>query len=507
MDSPHQYPPEFSDEHILELVAQIKDWQVNHGFLLKLVQSETEHSVLSHPVGVSVFPTLFPRSLFHRALDLQRVYNQLYCAIAEDERWLFNATKDLIPVDPLAAALWRIHNEAKKAGFAQDVSAGIFRSDYMLHCHGDTSPSSLTSLAGVTLKQVEFNAFSCAGGTHANKAADMHRFLAKKGAYSPGKQDQLGDYSVEASALPPNTNIQSLASCLASAHAIYGPPKSSLAKETAVLFIVQPNNFNIADERPIEYALWDRGQPIPTYRLDFGHDVLQHTWLTDCRELLFHPPGCCEARILLEKSAAIKCPTVLSHLSTFKKVQQALTAPGVLEHFLSSENAAAIRGTFIALYPLDESNAGMHARSIACDEQQSADYILKPSREGGGHNIYSNEIPDFLARIPQSQRSSYILMERIRSPSVANILMGPAGIEGGEVISELGVFGCCLWRKEPDSSRGCQLLENLAAGWSFKTKHADIDEMSVVKGFGCFDTPLLVDKQESRDESSQKDRA
>jgi hypothetical protein len=34
---------------------------------------------------------------------------------------------------------------------------------------------------------------------------------------------------------------------------------------------------------------------------------------------------------------------------------------------------------------------------------------------------------------------------------------------------------------------------NRLAGWSFKTKAAGVDEMSVVKGYGCFDCPRLVD--------------
>lgn len=33
---------------------------------------------------------------------------------------------------------------------------------------------------------------------------------------------------------------------------------------------------------------------------------------------------------------------------------------------------------------------------------------------------------------------------------------------------------------------------NSEAGWSLKTKPANVDEMSVVKGYGCFDSPYLV---------------
>ncbi|KAB8229054.1 uncharacterized protein BDW43DRAFT_289730 [Aspergillus alliaceus] len=81
-------------------------------------------------------------------------------------------------------------------------------------------------------------------------------------------------------------------------------------------------------------------------------------------------------------------------------------------------------------------------------------------------------------------------MERIRSPSVTNVLLSPSGLDSGGVVSELGVFGTCLWRKGTDD-RPYDMLQNFVGGWSFKTKHEDVDEMSVVKGYGCFDTPLL----------------
>ena len=79
-----KYPPEFTEEQAESLIADIKDWQLTHGSLLKLVQTDEENTVLAHPVGVSVFPTVFPRHLFQEALGLQRVYNKLYTAVAED---------------------------------------------------------------------------------------------------------------------------------------------------------------------------------------------------------------------------------------------------------------------------------------------------------------------------------------------------------------------------------------------------------------------------------------
>ncbi|KAB8069298.1 hypothetical protein BDV29DRAFT_183020 [Aspergillus leporis] len=432
--------------------------------------------------------------------------------MAEDEEWLFEAIRDLLPIDPLAAALWGIHEEVKKVGYAQKISVGIFRSDYMLQGSGVEFPLRPEEKSVVSMKQVEFNTFSCAGGTHANKVADMHRYLTRTGAYDAGDESPI---PVSLDALPRNNNVESLAKCLASAHEAYGPKRSTAAVQTAVLFVVQPNNFNIADERPIEYALWDRDVPVPSYRADFPGDFLQYTTLTDSRELLFHPPWLGskavevsvvymraayegheydkvgkEIRLRIELSLAIKCPSLLAHICTFKKVQCALTAPGALEHFLSPEKADIVRRTFVPIYPLNRSETGARARELATDPRLSQNYILKPSLEGGGHNIYGKDIPGFLASIPETKWSAYILMKRIQPPSVVNVLLSSLGVDSGGVISELGIFGTCLWRKGTEKTH-CKMLQNTVGGWSLKTKHEDVNEMSVVKGYGCFDTPLL----------------
>jgi hypothetical protein len=54
-------------------------------------------------------------------------------------------------------------------------------------------------------------------------------------------------------------------------------------------------------------------------------------------------------RLLLETSAAIKCPSIAVHLAGTKKVQQDLTRPGVLERFLPQGDCAAMRGCGTAM--------------------------------------------------------------------------------------------------------------------------------------------------------------
>jgi glutathione synthetase len=408
-----KYPPRLSDEQLEVLVSNVKDWQITHGSLLKLVKTDDDHTVLSRPVGVTLFPTLFPKDQFQEALDLQTAYNKLYASVAEDDEWLYNVLEGFIKVDLLASSLWSIHEEVKKGGYVQDLRLGISRSDYMLHA---PQLGQAEGVQDIQLKQVELNTVSCAGGVHSNMISDMHRHLHQRGAYhsNPPNPDEV---KLHSSTLPPNTTLKTIASGLAAAHKAYGPPKSDGSKETCILFIVQPHNFNIADERPIEYALWD--QSIPSYRVLWGHGVLSQTSLTPSRELLYHPPSHStpmevsvvyfragfgdeeyneiglKCRLNLERSRAIKCPSILSHLTTFKKVQQALALPGALDRWLSPDEAAEVARTFAPIYPLDESEPGLRARELALEPETAKNHVLKPSREGGGHNIYGKDMVEF----------------------------------------------------------------------------------------------------------------
>ena len=347
------------------------------------------------------------------------------------------------------------------------------------------------------------------------------------------------------STIPENTTVTSLAASLKAAHAAYGEAKSLTSRTPGVLFVVQQRNVNICDERPLEYALQLNDPPIPVFRIEFGAETLAHTSISPDRALIYQHsslPTAVEvavvymragydyeeytatgiaARLQLERSCAIKCPSILCHLATFKKVQQELAVPGALGRFLSPEDAAAVSKTFARMYPVDgESKDGQVGRDLALDPTTAVQYVLKPSLEGGGHNIYRDKIPHFLRTVPESQWHTYILMEMVRQVERNNILLTQHGtwdeaaareaasesendsendssssermrIRGGPTVSELGIFGFCMWRKAGNSSP--HIISNSEAGWSFKTKPKHVNEMSVVKGFGCFDSPVLVD--------------
>lgn len=305
------------EDEIEELVTEIKDWQITHGSLLKLIRSETASTVNARPVGVSLFPIPMHRHDFEEATGLQSIFNKLYMHAAADFQWLSGVLSPLIEHDDLCRTLWEILLETRKASPVQDLVCGVFRSDYMLESSG--------------IKQVEMNTFSIAGACHAQRIADMHLSLGRR---RPPLNDQVADSS--SSKIPRSDNTASIVNLLTEAHRLY---KTSSPNPACVLMIVQPFNFNIADERPIEYGLWDSA--VPCYRCEWNA-ALDSCSVASNRALLFrtgtqlyevsvvyyragydaaeYHAGGKQVRLRLELSRAIKCPDIATHLTTLKVV-------------------------------------------------------------------------------------------------------------------------------------------------------------------------------------------
>lgn len=79
-------------------------------------------------------------------------------------------------------------------------------------------------------------------------------------------------------------------------------------------------------------------------------------------------------------------------------------------------------------------------------------FVLKPQREGGGNNIYNENIKTWLSSMRDSQeRTAWILMDRIYPPLQKNYLIraveDPSSEDNFdllEVITELGVYGVII---------------------------------------------------------------
>lgn len=169
-------PLRLSHEHLTFLVENVTDWQYQHGSLLKYPPKSG--NVGSRPIGATLFPSNFPRRCYDEARALQPTFNKLYAAIAEDGEWLHEALRALIQSpNSMARILWEIHTAILEEGYVQDLSLGVFRSDYMLHqTRTTTATGEETGTASLDIKQVEFNTYSAAGGAHGNRISEMHKY-------------------------------------------------------------------------------------------------------------------------------------------------------------------------------------------------------------------------------------------------------------------------------------------------------------------------------------------
>lgn len=314
--------------------------------------------------------------------------------------------------------------------------------------------------------------------------------------------------------------MRGLAAGIQEAFKAYGEPQLSHPK--CVIFLTQGGERNVFDQRHLEWQVTQGSPATPVFRLPFA-DIKKYTTIADTpkRQLLYRLPrnssrvfevaviymrsgygpadypdqSAWDARYHLERSAAIKCPTVLTQLAGTKKVQQVLATPvsasasSIMGKYIKDDTPEAIelRKTFTNIYPMDSSEAGLEARKLALDPKSAQAYVLKPQREGGGNNIYRGAIPGFLKSIPESHWGSHILMELITPPPVSNLILRNGVVEKGGVICELGIYGTCVWNQDTGEVR-----HNTEAGYLLRTKGDQSEEGGVAAGFGCMDSCSLV---------------
>ncbi|PVF93063.1 glutathione synthase [Serendipita vermifera] len=516
------WPPQLSEEQLQELSLQAKTYALAHGLLYLPVSTDSK-TFASPPSAIhapfALFPTPFPRPQFERAKSIQQIYNVLYGRVASDEEFLdsvLSADTAVGRVDEFVGELWRIWKKTR-ADNVQPLQLGIFRSDYLLHDTGD----------GMDIKQVELNTISASFGALSQAADGLHRYLLLSTGYFNCSN------LLKESNLPQNHTRAEMVQGLAVAHKAYldTTPNTQRSSQPKILFVIQPNERNVFDQRFLEYELLER-HGIRVIRCTFEEIAQEAVPDKENRKLLIQTVTSeapveisvvyfrsaytpidyptkqhFETREMIERTRAIKCPSIALQLAGSKKVQAVLSKPGVVESFLLSDrwqrqsqdnphifppqSVNDLRESWVEMWGLEEENGMSRAR------EQAANLVLKPQREGGGNNIYKLNIPPFLDKLPESEREAWIAMELIKVPKgVQNWLM-KSGSEPvkSNVISELGIFGWALFgyvKDKPDNNAKLKLQEG-SGGYLLRTKGEDSDEGGVAAGFSVLDSIILVD--------------
>lgn len=274
----------------------------------------------------------------------------------------------------------------------------------------------------------------------------------------------------------------------------------------SIMFIIEDVTYNICDQRFHEFYIRENYPHIKVLRKTLT-DISKEGKLGPNKELIigeqsaslvyfragyepghYHSKSEWDARLLIERSAAIKCPSIHYHLAGTKKVQQALAMPGVLNRFLTdADQIKRVNEIFTGLYSLDKNEGGDEAVKMALANPEA--YVMKPQREGGGNNIYGSDIPAVLTKMTETERSAYILMERISPPISRSYMIRPGGDSPPQMVdmvSELGLFGAIIGTKD-------KIMYNRQCGHMLRTKVSSANEGGVAAGLGALDSVFLTD--------------
>ncbi|KAJ7094015.1 hypothetical protein B0H15DRAFT_1020657 [Mycena belliarum] len=485
------WPPALSETELEALTLYATTYALSHGLLyLPPIQPQPTIPNSAIHAPLSLFPSPFPGRLFLLARRLQSMYNILYARIAMDVQFLdsvMGSIEGVGKVDEFVGQLWTGWRSLRDEGLVQPLQLGLFRSDYLLHAGLNDEP--------LSLKQVEFNTISSSFGTLSERTAALHRYLFAATSYFNAYPDMKPDD------FPPNNTTAGLVEGLATAHAAYN------VENAKILFVVQAGERNVFDQRLLEYELLEK-HSIHVIRQTFDQleasasvdSVTRALFISDTEvSTVYFRAGYTPAdypsatqyatRFLLERSRAIKCPSIALQLAGGKKVQQVLTQPGVLERFLNDIPAAQVeelRSSWMGMWGLDEESGTQKARDLA------ERLVLKPQREGGGNNVYKEAIPPFLDTLPPLERQAWIAMELIAPPEGTGNYLVRAGSEGAQsavkvdVVSELGIFGWALFGGQDGG------VKEKEVGWLVRTKGKDSNEGGVATGFSVLDSILLV---------------
>ncbi|ETN69127.1 glutathione synthase [Necator americanus] len=441
-----------------------------------------DRSDICQTTPFALLPTPFPRKLFEQAVKVQNLIASLYHEIAYDYDFLIDCHKEVVKTDPFTKGLIDILLKVRDEGLAQRKTLAIQRSDYM--CHKDQFSCEYT------LKQIEVNNIASSMGAHAERATKMHRRTLMELGY---------DKETIEKAIPKNEPIKLIAEALYKAWELFGSP------DAVLLIVVENVNQNQIDQRHVEYALEDLG--IPT-------DQIVRRNLTQCEQCLslsperhlllsgsrvgvvyfragyspdhYHTEKEWEARLLIERSTAIKSPWIGLQVANTKKTQQVLAEDGVVERFVGHpREAAAIRSTFAGLWAINGDDP-VSQKLIKNAVTHPSRFVLKPQLEGGGGNFYGEKMAEKLRDLKKEELGAYILMERIQPLVAENYLvraMQPT--EVSNVVSELGIYGYALGdRGMPEVRQGGHLL---------RTKSEQVDEGGVAVGAAVIDSPFLYE--------------
>eukprot|EP01126_Amoeba_proteus_P051670 TRINITY_DN618_c0_g1_i13.p1 TRINITY_DN618_c0_g1~~TRINITY_DN618_c0_g1_i13.p1 ORF type:complete len:314 (-),score=65.03 TRINITY_DN618_c0_g1_i13:172-1113(-) len=312
----------------------------------------------------------------------------------------------------------------------------------------------------------------------------MHRYLIQRG--------YLVGFSADDQ--PANDSLDGICRGLDQANKLFG------VEGSVIVMVVQPGERNTGDQRHVEYYLWEKYK-VPVFRRTL-HEIGVHAVVDPVSKRCSidgytvgvfylragyspqdHPTEIeWAARLTMEMSAAFVCPNIRYHLCGTKKMQQVWTNPGVLEKFLSQEEANFLRSCFAGQYSLDTED---NPAEIISQALKSPDlYVMKPQREGGGNLLSKEKMCTALRTLSPMELQSYIIMDKILPVVEETYFLSERGVVVGPGISELGTYSVIIADEKEE-------YVNESVGVLLRTKSDGVEDGGVCSGIAFLNSVVL----------------
>ena len=458
----------------------------NDSSFVKSTEEYISRDITHAPFALEPYP--FPGDIFLKVQELAPLFNKLVDKIARDEDWLIENLESTAKSDKFTGKLMSIMKQTRIHGIKQKCYFGIHRSDYMLHAPIESEKETEENNTNVGFLQVELNTIASSFGALSSKLSEMYQSVYLSSRFN----------------IPDNEALEKIVFGMQVAHHEY--VNQTGCWDANVLFLVQHNERNFADQRILQHLLHQKYK-IRALRATFQNIRDEGTFGDETSgfefkfrrkevSVIYFRAGYSpsdyiseedwDTRLKIELSRSIKCPNIAYHLAGTKKIQQVLCQPAQLERFLDSEDSSSIKKCFAGMYSLADDNT--ERKKIIDAAMRNPDlFVMKPQREGGGNNLYGQDIANALKTLSADDLSSYVMMDRIKSPTVRNTLVKKGRVLSTNCICEIGIYGIYIGYGE----LGNDIL-NRCAGYLLRVKQDNSDEGGVAAGFSCLSSVSLT---------------
>ncbi|OQV21846.1 Glutathione synthetase [Hypsibius exemplaris] len=464
-----------------EAIQVLKESAASLGVLLRFPLQNDVMKV----APLTLFPTVVPQHAIDAITDLQGATNLLMHRVSHDRHLLTTCLGPAASVDPFIRSLLAIHAQID---VDNQWELGLIRSDYIL------SQGNASSQGRMAYKQVEVNMI----------AVGMVGLGGKVGLLHERVQSFL-DESEQ------NSNIRSTSASTGEPLTLYGEGlriaygcyrmHCKVAKKRPPILLI------VVQEAPEQIVLDQRfvqtESGVPSLRRSFaqisasGRLDEDGCLFVEDREVavVYYRTGYSpnqyknndwETRLLIEKSTAIKCPSVAHQLSGFKKIQQVLSRPEILLRYIpDTDTISRLRQTYMGQWDVSEPESQSKLEEALSNPDR---FVLKPNREGGGNNFYGEDLVVKLKEVLGSDKApEYILMELIDPVMQENYFIRPdKEPERLNTISEVSVFGVILAKNEQ------VVLNKSSKEIIVRVKSSSSYEGAICTGHACYGSVVSV---------------